>query len=73
MQISMFQKITSTVIHIVLVLSCFWFLLKMGIQPLPAAILMLVIKGVLHLLCRLSCLMVSLAFVASFIYLLIHI
>jgi len=72
MQKSMFQTITLMVIRILIVISCFWFLRKMGIEPLPAAILMLVVKGVISLLCRLSCFLISLVFVFSFIYLLIH-
>ena len=73
MQKSMSKKITFTVIRIALVVFCFHLLVKTGFEPLTAAILMFFIWGVFRIFWRIaSCLLISCAMIASFIYLLIH-
>ena len=73
MQKSMFKKITFMVIRIALVVFCFHLLVKTGFEPLTAAILMFFAWGVFRIFWRLaSCLLISCAMIASFIYLLIH-
>jgi len=68
----MLKSIFKTIIKFVPVVICFLILLKMGLEPLQAAILIFLVKCMFRFVIRiLSCLLVSFAIAASFIYLLI--
>ena len=74
MQKSMFQKITTTVIYILLFTVCFYFMKKVGIHPVWAVIVIIVIKSLFRFIgCMLRMIPISLVIAILLFYLLSHI
>ena len=74
MQKSMFQKIATTVIYILLFTVCLYYMKKVGIHPVWAVIVFLVIKGLFRFIgCLLRIVPVSLVIAILLFYFLSHI
>jgi mannose/fructose/N-acetylgalactosamine-specific phosphotransferase system component IID len=61
MQQFTFKRITPTVIRILFFAVCFWALSKAGIEPLWAAIGIVMLKSIIRFIFRLSVVLVSIA------------
>jgi len=69
-QKTVFQKTAQTIILVLLLAVAFWFLSKMGVQPIWAAVGFFFIKGIIRFIFRIVVMLVSVAIViALFIFL----
>ena len=74
MQKSMFQKITTTVIYILLFIVCFYFMKRVDIHPIWAVIALIVIKGLFRFIgCLFRMIPISLVIAILLFYFLSHI
>jgi mannose/fructose/N-acetylgalactosamine-specific phosphotransferase system component IID len=71
MQKSIFQKVMPGIIPIILLATGVWFLFKMGMEPLWAAIAVIILKGFIRFVYRLTVMLVAVAVVISLLTFLI--